>query len=879
MSMHTAPKTTYLKDYTVPDFLIETVDLTFELGEDVTKVCSRLLITQNPAKKAPPRALVLNGEQLELVSIKLDEQELMPPDYQLDSEYLTIPNVPTRFALEVVTHIKPKENTALSGLYVSRGIFCTQCEAEGFRRITYFLDRPDVLASYTTTIIADKDRYPVLLSNGNPIKRGELTDNRHWITWQDPFKKPCYLFALVAGNLECLEDEFNTHTGRKVMLRIFSEQGQRDKCLHAMECLKKAMRWDEEAYGCEYDLDIFMIAVINDFNMGAMENKGLNIFNSKYILANPQTATDTDYENILSVVGHEYFHNWTGDRVTCRDWFQLSLKEGLTVFREQQFTAKMLSPLVTRIQEVKRLRQAQFTEDAGPLAHPVQPDSYIEINNFYTMTIYEKGAEVIRMMKKLLGADHFLQGMDLYFSRFDGQAATIHDFVKAMEDASGHDLTQFKLWYHQAGTPELRVTSDYDAAAKTYTLTVEQHCPPTPGQPEKKPLLFPFKMGLLGRSGKEILLQLEGENPSRAKVYRILHLKNKVEVLKFVNVQEKPVPSMLRKLSAPMILKYDYTDEELCFLLKHDTDGYNRWDAGQQLAYRFILKLIENPNTDIKMIVDVYRDILEHDHHDKSFIAELLTLPSEVYIGEQMPVIDVDGIYKARLFLRKQLAQQLQQQFLAHYHDHAFVRPYSNDRESIGRRRLQNVCLSYLMLLGDAEILKHCMRQFENADNMTDVLGALNTLVDIDCAERKYALDEFYRKWQHDSLVMDKWLAIQARSELPDNLSRVKALMQNPAFDIKNPNKIRSLIGVFCHDNIVQFHDKSGAGYEFLTEQVLKLDPLNPQVAARLLEPMTHWQRYDAARQQLMRNCLERIVKTEGLSKDTYEIAAKSLGG
>lgn len=873
------PTTTYLKNYSPPDYLIETVDLTFELGKKVTTVTSRLKVKRNLAKGNEAKPLFLQGEHLELVSIKVNGVELSTVEYRVNDDELKIAHAPAEFDLEIVTHIKPQQNTQLSGLYRTYDIYCTQCEAEGFRRITYFLDRPDVLAQYTTTIIADKTEYPVLLSNGNLIAQKDLPDNRHSATWHDPFKKPCYLFALVAGDLECLEDEFITASGRKVNLKIYSDKGEREKCFHAMESLKQAMRWDEETYGREYDLDHFMIVAIHAFNMGAMENKGLNIFNSKYILAKPETATDMDYEYILAVVGHEYFHNWSGNRVTCRDWFQLSLKEGLTVFREQEFTAKHTSPLVTRIEEVKHLRNHQFKEDAGPLAHPVQPDSYIEINNFYTMTIYEKGAEVIRMMKTLLGEKLFRKGMDLYFARYDGQAVTIEEFVKSMEEASGRDLKQFRRWYHQAGTPELQVMYVYDPEVKTFTLTVKQICPSTPGQPEKKPFHIPLALGFLDADGKDLFLQLNSDATPITEKTRILELKNEIEVFEFVNVDRKPMPSLLRNFSAPVKLNVDYSDQDLQFLFMHDDDGFNKWDAGQQWLARVILRIMNKETSvdaSLKNIVDAFRHLLTGRHCDNDFLSELITLPSETYLGEQMTVIDVDGVHQTRELVRKEIAKQLREEFLAVYQKYMNV-AYANDNASIGNRSLKETCLAYLMLLGDETIHAMCLRQFENADNMTDMIGALSLLGDVASPARDRVLAEFYQKWQHDALVIDKWLAIQATSKLPGVLQRVKALLQHPAFDIKNPNKVRALIGSFCHNNLVQFHAEDGSGYEFLADQVLVLDKLNPQIAARLLTPMTYWHCYNERRQGVLRKQLERIVNTAEISKDVYEIAAKSL--
>lgn len=875
MLTHITPAVTYLKDYLPPSYRIESVDMTFELGEEVTTVTARSKVVR---QQSTP--LVLSGEQLELVSIKVNNQALTPAEYQLTAELLTLPNVPEEFVLEIVTRIHPQANTALSGLFVSNHIFCTQCEAEGFRRITYFLDRPDVMARYTTTIIADKTRYPVLLSNGNPSNQKDLPDNRHCVTWQDPFKKPSYLFALVAGNLDCLEDQFVTRSGRSVALRIFVEKGQLDKVQHAMHSLKEVMRWDEVAYGREYDLDIFMIVAINDFNMGAMENKGLNIFNAKYILAKPETATDGDFEGVLVVVGHEYLHNWSGDRVTCRDWFQLSLKEGLTVFREQEFTADMTSALVSRIATVRTLRNSQFREDAGPLAHPVQPDSYIEINNFYTYTVYNKGAEVIRMIKVLLGPEKFRQGMDLYFQRHDGCAVTIEDFVKAMEDASKRDLTQFRLWYHQAGTPELAITTHYDAVAKTYTLKVKQSCPPTPNQPLKKPFHIPFSIGLLDNKGQDMALQLAGEDQAAATTSRIFEIKNPEETFQLVNVAEKPVPSLLRNFSAPVKLRYDYNDQELQFLLAHDSDGFNRWESGQKIAIKLLMQLITSQQQPTQLpaeLITTFHHVLTDALSDKAFLAELLILPSETYLGEQMKVVDVDAIHRARDFVRRELARHLRADFLAAYQHNISQDSHSLELQAIGQRRFKNTCLNYLMLLNDAETRSLCLKQFQQATNMTDQLSALVAFANADCPERESVLSDFYNQWQRDPLVIDKWFAIQACSELPGALTRVKALLKHPAFEIKNPNNVRALIGAFCNENLVQFHAKNGEGYKFLTEQVLLLDKLNPQIAARLLQPFTYCHRYDNARQALMRKQLELIAGTEKISKDVYEVASKSL--
>jgi aminopeptidase N len=874
-------KTTYLKDYTAAAFSIDTVALIFNLDEDLTTVNARLTVSrQTETNNHLP--LVLQGEDLELVFVKVDDRLLSAKEYQLTAHELTIFQLPNDFSLEVETKIKPKENTALSGLYVSRGIFCTQCEAEGFRRITYFLDRPDVLARYTTTIIADKTKYPILLSNGNKIAQQDLADNQHSVTWEDPFKKPSYLFALVAGNLEYIQDEFITSSQRRIHLQIFSEIGEKEKCHHAMDSLKKAIRWDEQAYGREYDLAIFMIAVIDDFNMGAMENKGLNIFNAQTILADPKTATDTDYHYITQVVGHEYFHNWTGNRITCRDWFQLSLKEGLTVFREQEFSETIGNPAIERINTARQLRAMQFAEDAGPLAHPVQPDSYIEINNFYTMTIYEKGAEIIRMMKVLVGAELFRKGMDDYFTRHDGQAVTIEDFVLSIEKASAYDLQQFRRWYKQSGTPELQVEGHYSAEAKTFDLMLKQSCPPTPGQTDKKPFYIPLSVALLNQEGQVMALQLAGEPKASSEKQVILKVRQSEQVFQFINIQSKPIPSLLRNFSAPVKLNVNYSDEELAFLIQYDTDGFNRWDAAQQLATRIILGHMQAPVSASDPAVDLLSKVYQHLFADNTsshqdLLAELLSLPSEAYFAEQMTVIDIDGIHQGREYLGLQLAKALENDLLTYYQACHDVTPYRFDARSVTKRRLANTCLSYLMRLKNPVFNDLCVKHYQSADNMTNSIYALSELVHHNLAQRDPFLIDFYQKWSANSLVVCKWLAIQARAPLPDTLAQVKELLKHPAFDWKNPNKIRALIGVFCTENRTQFHATSGAGYVFLSEQIQYLDKLNPQIAARLLKPFIQWHRFDVKRQKLMREQLETILKIPGISTDVYEIASKSL--
>jgi aminopeptidase N len=876
------PKTTYLKDYTPPAYRIPTVDLRFELGEDHATVHSRLRVVRAGAIPAGT-PLILDGQHLELVALELDGIPLAADRYQVAADRLTLSDPPESFELAVVTRIRPQDNTALQGLYQSSGNFCTQCEAEGFRRITYFLDRPDVMAVFTTTLVADKARYPVLLSNGNPVAGGELADGRHWATWHDPFPKPCYLFALVAGHLRHIEDAFTTRSGHQVTLRIYVEPDNIDQCEHAMHSLKQAMTWDEERFGLEYDLDLYQIVAVGDFNMGAMENKGLNVFNTKYVLAKPETATDADYQGILGVIGHEYFHNWTGNRVTCRDWFQLSLKEGLTVFRDQEFSSDLGSRGVKRIEDVRILRSSQFPQDSGPMAHPVRPDSYIEVNNFYTVTVYNKGAEVIRMMQTLLGRDGFRRGMDLYFQRHDGQAVTCDDFVAAMADANGADLSQFTRWYHQAGTPELTVSDGYDPAVRRYTLTVRQSCPPTPGQPHKAPFHIPLALGLLDADGRDLPLQLEGEGESEVTT-RVLELREPEHTFHFVNVPTRPVPSLLRDFSAPVKLNSAENDDDLRFRLAHDSDDFNRWDAGQTLAVRAILALVEERRQGREWTLPesfsaAFGRALAFDA-DPALLAQVLTLPGESYLAERMDVVDVDGIHVARRFVQRTLAERLREPLRVTYQTlRAREREgYRIDAAAIGRRALKNVCLDYLMQLDDAETRALCLDQFRSAGNMTDQLGALAPLANSEGPERADALAAFYDRWRHEPLVVDKWLSLQATSRLPGTLAVVQGLTAHEAFNLRNPNKVRALIGAFSQANPLHFHAADGRGYTFLADRILALNAFNPQIAARLMAAFTRWGKYDPVRQQGMRDQLERVLSAPDLSPDVYEIAAKSLG-
>jgi len=878
-----APQPVYLSDYTPPDYLVDTVELRFDLGDEATRVESRLRMRRNPCAGDHQRPLSLDGECLVLEHIALDDTPLDENAYRLGEHSLTIAEVPEQFTLEARTRIEPHKNTALEGLYKSSGTFCTQCEAEGFRRITYYPDRPDVMARFSTTIIADREACPVMLSNGNPIARGATGDGRHWVTWDDPYPKPSYLFALVAGRLACVEDTFRTRSGRDVALRIYVEAHNADKCAHAMRSLKKAMQWDEERFGLEYDLDIFMIVAVDDFNMGAMENKGLNVFNSKYVLANPQTATDDDYAAIEGIIAHEYFHNWTGNRVTLRDWFQLSLKEGLTVFRDQEFSADMGSRPVTRIRDVRVLRSAQFTEDSGPMAHPVRPASYIEINNFYTATIYNKGAELIRMIHTLIGREAFRRGIDLYFQRHDGEAVTTDDFVAAMQDASGCDLTQFKRWYTQAGTPTLAVSGAYDADARTYTLSFGQSCPATPGQSEKAPFHLPVMVALLAPDGTQLPLRLAGERAANAPTARVLDLTGAQQSFCFEALACEPVPSVLRDFSAPVRLALDHTPGALAFLSGHDTDPFNRWEAGQTFAVQCMLDLVERHHGALPLCLHedfqaAFARTLADPQLDPALVAEALVLPAEGYLADLMVHVDVDAIHAVREFVRHTLAVALSAEFRRVYQANLGNAPYSFDAAASGRRKLKNVCLAYLMELDDAEVRGLCLRQFEQSDNMTDVLAALRVLANTECPEREPALSAFAEKWRSDPLVLDKWFSVQATSRLPGTLAAVKHLLHDPGFNIKNPNKVRAVVGAFCYANPVHFHAAGGEGYDFLAERVMEIDPLNPQVAARLVGALAPWRKLDAARQARVEEALERIVAARGLSRDAFEVATKTLG-
>lgn len=876
------PQAIYLKDYQPSAFEVEKVELTFDLDDNATRVRARLHLSRHPdAPAGAPLTLYgageARGQRLERIAI--DGQALLADEYRLEGETLTVERLPARCLLDTEVVIDPAANTALEGLYVSGPIFCTQCEPEGFRCITWYPDRPDVLAPFVTTVIGDRTRTPVLLSNGNPVERGELPGNRHFVTWEDPHPKPSYLFALVAGELSCVRDRFTTMSGREVTLELWVEEENLHKTDWAMASLKRAMAWDEHAYGREYDLDLFMIVAVNDFNMGAMENKGLNIFNSAAVLANPQTTTDAAFQRIEGIVAHEYFHNWSGNRVTCRDWFQLALKEGFTVFRDQSFSAEINSAPVKRIEDAALLRTLQFAEDAGPTAHPVRPDRFIEISNFYTLTIYEKGAEIVRMLRNLLGAETFRRGSDLYFARFDGQAVRVEDFVEVMAEVSGLDLSQFMRWYAQAGTPQLDCRGEFDREGKRFHLTVTQHTPPTPGQPEKAPLHIPLRMGLIDRTGAPVELVIDGEPRGTDTV---LHLTEASQRWTFEGVTEAPVPSLLRGFSAPVRLDYPWSREALSLLMRFDEDGFNRWDATQRLALSAIEEMMAARDRGEAMtldghLVEAFRHLLDAPSDDRAVLAEMLRLPSEALIAEQQAQVDVDAIHQARRAAIEQLAEALYSGFERLYRDCQVPEAYAPTPEQIARRSLKNIALSYLAATGRDEALELARAQFEADRNMTDVRAALTLLVHSDRPDLgDPAIRTFGERWSHDSLVMDQWFATQVSRPQTDALERVRFLMRHPAFSIKNPNRVRALIGTFTQHNRVNFHRRDGQGYRLLADVVIELNRLNPEIAARMIAPLTRYRRFDEARAALMRDELVRI-RAEKLSRNVHEVVEKAL--
>ena len=866
------PRAIHLSDYQAPEFRINTVHLDFALEPQATRVAATLDIT----RQAGSGPLVLHGEAQKLLSVTLDGRVLDAHDYLLDDKSLTIARVPAHFTLGIVGEIDPSANTALEGLFLSSGMFCTQCEPEGFRRITYFIDRPDNLSVFTVRIEAAKEQYPVLLSNGNRIDHGDLADGRHFAVWHDPFPKPSYLFALVAGDLGSIHDSFTTMSGRQVALAIYVEHGNEPRAHYAMDALKRAMKWDEEAYGREYDLDIFMIVAVSAFNMGAMENKGLNIFNDKVLLASPETATDDDYARIESVVAHEYFHNWTGDRITCRDWFQLSLKEGLTVFRDQTFSGDMRSHGVQRIQDVRALRGRQFPEDAGPLAHPVQPASYIEINNFYTATIYDKGAEVIGMLKTLVGDEGYRKATDLYFERHDGRAATVEDWVRCFEDSSGRDLTQFRRWYTQAGTPVVEARGAYDAEARTYTLDLTQSLAPTPGQPEKLPLHIPVRVGLVGLSGSALPVRLDGDNHA-GEDSRVLELTENFHRFVLVDVAEEPLVSLGRGFSAPAMFRTPYGRFERATLMGNDRDDFNRWEAGQILASEIMLEVAGQARSDANTdYVTAIGQVLREAEEDPAFAALMLMPPTENELAARKTPVDPDGIHNARLALVRAIALAHRDRLAQLYEHMRDAGDFSPDAVSAGRRALRNACLRYLTAADDEAAAGLAHAHYMSATNMTDMIAGLAALTRMESPLRDAAFTHFHDRFRNDPLVLDKWMGLQAGSLLPETVAAVRALMKHPAFDIKNPNRVRALIGAFS-GNHLRFHAADGSGYRLVGEVIRTLDPINPQVAARLAGAFESWKRYDPARQALMKAELQAIHGLTGISPNLFEVTGKLL--
>ncbi|KHT63703.1 aminopeptidase N [Photobacterium gaetbulicola] len=863
------PTAKYRSDYQAPEFTITDLSLEFDLHDTATRVVAVSKVEQ---KVDGATSMELDGDALTLVRIEINGESWT--NFEQSEGMLTVNGLPAAFEMLIETEINPEANTLLEGLYKSGGAYCTQCEAEGFRRITYYLDRPDVLARFTTKVIADKAQYPYLLSNGNRVDSGELGNGRHWVQWQDPFPKPSYLFALVAGDFDVLRDKYTTVSGRDVALEIFVDKGNLDRAEYAMTSLINSMKWDEERFGLEYDLDIYMIVAVDFFNMGAMENKGLNVFNSKYVLANAKTATDTDYQGIEAVIGHEYFHNWTGNRVTCRDWFQLSLKEGLTVFRDQEFSSDLGSRPVNRINNVRVMRGPQFSEDRGPMSHPIRPEKVIEMNNFYTLTVYEKGSEVIRMMHTLLGEENFQAGMKLYFERHDGTAATCNDFVQAMEDASGIGLDKFRRWYSQSGTPVVQVETEFLEQEKRYRVTVRQHTAPTPGQEEKYPLHIPFDIELYDAQGNVIPLQCNGEP-----VHNVLDVTEAEQVFEFDGIEHQPVISMLREFSAPVILEYDYSDAELTFLMLHARNEFARWDAGQILLAKHIKQNVtrcQNGESFVlpESVVDAFRGVLLDEKLDPAFIAEMLTLPSENEVAGWYETVDVDAINTVMAELEKALALAMEDEFSAIYHSLTQA-AYTIEHEAMAKRSLRNTCLAYLALTEQGNSL--VAKQYEASDNMTDTMAAMAAANNAQLACRPAQMADFSDKWTHDGLVMDKWFILQGKNPAENALENVRETMNHKAFDIKNPNRTRSLVASFCANNPVRFHAKDGSGYQFLTEILTVLNTSNPQVASRLIEPFLKYRQYDLQRQALMRAELEKLSQLDNLAKDLFEKVQKAL--
>ncbi len=866
------PQTIYRKDYKKPDYLVDDVELEFDLDETATKVTSTINVRSEHDRKGGAKPLFLDGDELKLLSISMNGKKLEKSDYELDDKGLTIPNPPTNFSLKIETEINPKANTRLEGLYLSNGVFTTQNEANGFPRITFFPNHPDIMSTYKTTIRADKDKLPIMLSNGSPVDEGELEDGRHFATWVDPHKKPPSLYALVAGDLAYIEDKFKTMSGKEIPLRIHIEKGKEERCRYAMASLKKAMKWDEEKFGREYDLDVFNIVAVAHHNYGAMENKALNIFNDKALLAGKDKATDAEHAYVERIVAHEYFHNWTGNRVGLENWFNLTLKEGLTSYRDQEFSADMRSRSVKRIEDVAGLRASQFPEDAGPMAHSIRPDSYVSVSNFYTPTVYKKGAEVIRMMEKIVGKDGFRKGTDLFFERHDGQATTCDNFVKAIGDANKTDLSKFlDTWYSQAGTPEVTAKGKYDAKTKTYELKLSQKTPPTLGQKNKKPCIMPIEVGLLDSKGKDIAVAPDG------KTSRILILENEEQTFTFKNINETPVLSVNRGFTAPVKMNVKYSDKEYLNLMTNDSDSFNRWDAGQQYATKKLLKMVseiqsgKEPKVDEKL-VNAFGSYL--DEKDKAFIVEAMTIPSERALADNMKVVDVEAIHKARTTLVKAVAEQHKDKFIKLYNANGENgAEYVPDEESSARRSLKNCALSFLAKTGKDKL---AVNQYNSADNANDKQAALNVLANSDSPERKEALNDFYEQNKDDQLMINKWFAVQASSSAKDTLKNVKELIKHEAFTLANPNTASSVVGVFS-SNQVHFHAKDGSGYEFMANQMIKLDDINQMSAANMITPLLLWKRQNSERQELMKKALKRVLEKPNLSQNVYEKISKSL--
>ncbi|MDH5353992.1 MAG: aminopeptidase N [Gammaproteobacteria bacterium] len=859
----------YLSEYKIPEFTIIETRLEFELKEQGTRVRSLLTIKRQGSAGA---ALHLDGVELTLLSVSIDGKDLTASDYEKTSEQLIIQNVPDEFELACEVEISPASNTRLEGLYLSNGNFCTQCEAEGFRYITYYIDRPDVMSVFSTRITGHKQRYPILLSNGNLVESGDQ-GNEHWVEWHDPYPKPGYLFALVAGDLACIEGEFTTVSGRTVDLRIYTEHHNQSKCGHAMTSLQKAMRWDEEVYGLEYDLDLYMVVAVDDFNMGAMENKGLNVFNTKYVLANAQTATDDDFLGIEAVIGHEYFHNWTGNRVTCRDWFQLSLKEGLTVFRDQEFSSDMASRAIQRITDVRILRNHQFPEDAGPMAHPVRPASYQEINNFYTATVYNKGAEVVRMMHTLLGKDNFRKGMDLYFQRHDGQAVTTDDFRSAMQDASGIDLSQFQLWYEQSGTPEINIERQYDEAGKRLELIIRQDAGFTKDK-NNQAFHMPMRISLFDQEGKGIPLDKDNN------LEWTVDIKATEQSLVFEHIEASPLVSAFRGFSAPVKLTTDLDDNELALLMSCDTDPFNQWEASQQYALRVMLNMIgsepESWTNQCQGLINAYGRLLESSLVDLALVAEMLVLPGEKYLGEMLESVDVHKVRRVRESVKKAIAQEHESLLSGHYQSLSQAGDYQITPAEMAKRRLKNTCLSYLLMLEKSEYFELCLNQYESADNMTDQIACLLPVVHYPIDIRDQIVEGFYQQWRDTALVIDKWFSAQGASYADNSLQSIIPLFQHEAYSISNPNRARSLLGALI-GNSSAFHQADGAGYEFVADRIIELDAINPQVAARMANAFVHWRKLIPVQGELMKKQIERMVETGQLSNDLQELLTTSL--